>query len=204
MTALDTGVRDAYTGRATEYVDLFGSVDAAHPEDRELIGGWARTLDGPVIDAGCGPGHWSAFMASAGAVVEGVDLVPAFIEHARARFPGVPFRVGSLRNLGVPDGQLAGILSWYSLIHLEPAAVAQALQEFARVLAPGGGLLLGFFESGELRKFPHAVVDAYSWPVEELAELLSDAGFTVVERHTRTDAGHRPHAAVVARLRTSE
>jgi SAM-dependent methyltransferase len=199
VTAPDTGVRDAYAGRAAEYVDLFGSVGAAHPEDRELIGGWAQALSGPVIDAGCGPGHWSAFMASAGAVVEGVDLVPAFIEHARAQFPEVPFRVGSLRNLEVPDGWLAGILSWYSLIHLEPAAVAQALHEFARALAPGGGLLLGFFESGKLRKFPHAVVDAYSWPVEELAELLSDAGFAVVERHTRTDAGHRPHAAIMAR-----
>ena len=138
-------------------------------------------------------------MATGGAEVEGVDLVPAFIEHARAHFPGVPFRVGSLRNLEVPDGRLAGILSWYSLIHLPPADVPGVLQEFARALAPGGGLLLAFFESAERTRFPHAVTDAYSWPVDDFSGLLEAAGFSVVETHTRTDAGHRPHAAIVAR-----
>ncbi|WP_120522347.1 class I SAM-dependent methyltransferase [Arthrobacter celericrescens] len=196
---VDPVVRDAYGERAPEYVDLFGSVEAAHAEDRRLIGEWARTIDGPVLDAGCGPGHWSGYMADNGAEVEGIDLVRAFITHARARFPEVPFRVGSLRNLGVSEGRLAGILAWYSLIHLEPEDLTVVLREFARALAPGGGLLVGFFVSPELRRFPHAVTDAYSWPVGELVELLGAAGFSLVESHTRTDSGHRPHGAIVAR-----
>jgi len=173
----DSDVRDAYSLRAGEYADLFGSVDAAHPEDRHLVGEWVRTLKGPVLDAGCGPGHWSGFMADNGADVEGIDLVPEFVAHARTRFPSLPFRVGSLRDLGVPDGHLSGLLAWYSVIHSAPEDLASVLREFARAIAPGGGLLLGFFESEELRRFPHAVTDAYSWPVEQLAALLEASGF---------------------------
>ena len=36
--------------------------------------------------------------ATVGIAVEGVDLVPAFIEQATARFPGIPFRVASLTS----------------------------------------------------------------------------------------------------------
>lgn len=196
----DSLVRDAYAARAAEYVELFGSIDAAHPEDRRLVGTWARDLKGKVLDAGCGPGQWAAFMAGLGADAEGMDQVPSFIEHAKGQFPEVPFRLGSLRDLGVPDGHLAGIFSWYSTIHLPPGDLAPVLREFARALAPGGGLILGFFESAELTRFPHAVTDAYSWPVSELSPILEAAGFSVLETHTRTDAGHRPHAAIVARL----
>ncbi|WP_426302116.1 methyltransferase domain-containing protein [Arthrobacter sp. R-11] len=138
-------------------------------------------------------------MADNGAEVSGIDLVPDFIAHARARFPSVPFGVGSLRSLGVGDGHLAGVLAWYSLIHFAPEDLAPVLREFARAIAPGGGLLLGFFESEELRRFPHAVTDAYSWPVERVGALLEASGFSVVESHSRTDPGHRPHAAIVAR-----
>nr|WP_210725760.1 class I SAM-dependent methyltransferase [Arthrobacter silvisoli] len=196
-------MRSAYTARADEYTGLFGSIEAAHPEDRHLVAEWVRTLTGPVLDAGCGPGQWTGFMADNGADVAGIDLVPDFIAHARIRFPSVPFNVGSLRSLGVPQGHLAGVLAWYSLIHLAPENVAPVLREFARAIAPGGGLLLGFFESGELRRFPHAVTDAYSWPVDRFSGLLETAGFSIVETHTRSDAGHRPHAAIIARL-TSE
>lgn len=199
MSFPDSGVRDAYTLRAGEYADLFGSIDAAHPEDRDLVGKWVRTVKGPVLDAGCGPGQWSGFMADNGADVEGIDLVPDFIAHARSQFPSVPFRVGSLRSLGVPEGHFAGVLAWFSLIHFAPEDVAPVLREFARAIAPGGGLLLGFFESEELRRFPHAVTDAYSWPVQKLAALLEVSGFSILESRSRTDPGHRPYAAVVAR-----
>ena len=37
-----------------------------------------------VLDLGCGPGQWSAYLHSLGAEVVGVDLVEEFIAHARA------------------------------------------------------------------------------------------------------------------------
>ncbi|MFC9561649.1 class I SAM-dependent DNA methyltransferase [Agromyces sp. NPDC056965] len=192
-------VREAYTGRADEYISLLGSVADMHELDRELISRWAGRLDGPALDAGCGPGHWTDHLRRLGHDVEGVDLVPAFVARASERFPEVPFRVASFDDLGVADAALGGVLAWYSLIHLEPDRVAPALDEFARCIAPGGTLLLGFFDGARVEPFPHKVVTAYFWPPSAMTERLEAAGFTVEEVHTRAEPGSRPHAAVVAR-----
>jgi SAM-dependent methyltransferase len=153
----DIEVEAAYLMRAEEYIARFGSVEATHPADRQLIAEWAGPLVGPVIDAGCGPGQWTKFLADQGAHVEGIDLVPSFIEQAQIRYPGIPFRVASLTSLEVPDGYASGILAWYSLIHFAPDQVPSVLRELARSLAPGGRLLLGLFEGAEVERFPHAV-----------------------------------------------
>lgn len=192
-------VRDAYAARADEYVTLLGSVDQSAPEDRDLIASWSQDITGPVIDAGCGPGHWTAFLHERGLTVEGVDLVPAFLSVARQRFPGVPYRLGDLADLQVADGALGALLSWYSIIHTPPELVPARLAEFARCVRPGGSLLLGFCEGETLAPFDHSVVTAYFWPVEAMRDRLAAAGFDVTETHTRTDPGRRPQAAMVAR-----
>ncbi|TNB72359.1 class I SAM-dependent methyltransferase [Arthrobacter sp. BB-1] len=193
-------VQAAYSSRAAEYIARFGDVESAHPADRQLIAKWAGAVVGPVLDVGCGPGHWTKFLADRGAVVEGIDLVPAFIEQAKVRFPGIPFRVASLTSLGAPAGAAAGILAWYSLIHLEPNEVPPVLQELARSLTSGGDLLVGLFESPEIQRFSHAITPAYSWPVKGVTKLLESTGFETVSIERRTGTGHRPHAAISARL----
>ncbi|WP_022892302.1 class I SAM-dependent methyltransferase [Agromyces subbeticus] len=199
-----TEVREAYTERVEEYISLLGSVADTHELDSELITRWAEPLAGRVLDAGCGPGHWSDHLRQLGHEVEGVDLTPAFVGRAGERFPGVAFRVASFDDLGAPDAGLAGILAWYSLIHLEPERVPSALDEFARCIAPGGSLLLGFFDGASIEPFPHKVVTAYFWPPTAMAERLEAAGFMIEEVHTRTDPGRRPHAATVARRTDAE
>ena len=49
-------------------------MDAVHPVDRRIVETWAGTVDGTVLDAGCGPGHWTAHLASRGVDVRGADL----------------------------------------------------------------------------------------------------------------------------------
>lgn len=192
-------VRDAYAERVDECVDAFGSMDSVHSADRELVSVWSQGIDGPVVDAGCGSGQWTNYLFERGVEVEGVDLVPEFIIHGKARFPDVPFRVGRLETLEVPDGSLGGVLSWYSIIHTPPAEVRTILAEFARCIRPGGGLLLGFFEGAAVEPFAHLVVEAYRWPVEGLRLELLAAGFETIETYTRTGPGYRPHGAIVAR-----
>jgi SAM-dependent methyltransferase len=192
-------VRRAYAARTDEYVARLGSVAEMPSPDGELIASWSSGIAGAVLDAGCGPGHWTAFLHDRGVTVEGVDLVPEFIAGARQRFPQASFRVAELDDLPVPDGTLGGLLSWYSVIHTPPDQVGRHLVEFARCLGPGGSLLLGFFEGEALAPFDHAVVTAYFWPVEAMRQELAAAGFETIETHTRTDPGRRPHAAVVAR-----
>jgi len=192
-------VSDAYSRRAAEYTELFGSMSSVHPSDRQLVSTWADGIEGPVIDAGCGPGQWTNFLAEQGLSARGVDLVPEFIERARTTYPGVPFAVGSLNRLDSPTGSVGGVLSWYSLIHHEPSTIRIPLGEFSRVLRPGGVLLIGFFECPIVETFAHAVAPAYRWPVTELSAELNAVGFDVVESHRRTTTGQRPLAAIIAR-----
>lgn len=195
-----TDVRNAYTRRADDYVAAVGFIEAAHQDDIALVRKWSGSLPGPVIDAGCGPGHWTNFLCEQRVDAEGVDLVPAFLKHAEERYPGVPFRLGSLQALGVPSASLGGILAWYSLIHMPPRDLDAAFLEFARCIKQGGGLLVGFFEGPRFESFPHSVHPANFWPIAELCERLESTGFEVLETHTRTDEGHRSHGAIIARL----
>lgn len=98
---------------------------------------------------------------------------------------------------------MGGILAWYSLIHTRPDSIGDALDEFARVLAPGGGLCLGFFTGPKVTRFEHAITPAYFWPVDELAARVERAGFTVLRTQTRHEPGARPHADLVARRGSS-
>ena len=194
----DEHVQSAYGARAADYTSLFGSVEDMHDLDRERIERWAERIDGPVLDVGCGPGHWTDLLHRRGVNVQGVDLVPEFIESARVRFPGVPFRVASLRDLSVPDRSLHGVLAWYSLIHVHPEELPAVLTEIARALARGGRLLLGFFEGTAAEPFAHAIATAYYWSVEQIRHMLRESGFDVLDVQTRTDPGRRPHATIAA------
>ena len=173
-------------------------MDAVHPVDRRIVETWAGTVDGTVLDAGCGPGHWTAHLASRGVDVRGADLSSRFIDHARATNPGIRFDLTDIDALPERDDSLGGILSWFSTVHHDPDMIHVPLAEFARVLRPGGRLLLGFFVGPTIELFPHAVAPAYRWPVRELALRVDAAGFDVVESHTRETTGERPVGALSA------
>lgn len=191
-------IRAAYAVRAAEYTRALGSIEEMHNLDQQCIGRWASGLDGRLIDAGCGPGHWTDFLHRRGALVQGIDLVPEFIDNARMRFSDVPFNVGSFHHLDVPDASLHGVLAWYSLIHVPPDELPLVLGEFGRALAQGGQLLVGFFEGFPGMPFPHAVTTGYHWSIDRMGHLLGEAGFEVLETETRQDPGKRAHAAMTA------
>ncbi|GIG39256.1 class I SAM-dependent DNA methyltransferase [Cellulomonas phragmiteti] len=193
------GVRQAYGLLAERYTDLFGSLEQTHPDDLAFIDRHLRPLSGPVLDLGCGPGHLSGYLRTMHPDVTGIDLVPEFVAHARRAHPDVQFEVGSVLDLDRAPGAVAGALAWYSLIHLAPEQLDRALAAVRRVLAPGGSLVVGFFDGPAHEPFAHKVTTAYRWPAEEIARRLALAGFVERERvHRPREGGHRPHAAIAA------
>ncbi|MET0420054.1 MAG: class I SAM-dependent methyltransferase [Actinoplanes sp.] len=192
-------VRRAYAALAGAYIGLFGASEQVHPDDLAFIGRHLTGRPGPVLDLGCGPGHITAWLRAAGADATGVDMVAEFIAHARAAHPDGDYRLANA--LDIADHDVAGILAWFSLIHLPPPEMDGVLAGFRRAMAPHGRLVIGFFDGGEIEAFDHKVVTAYRWPVDAFAERLARAGFTEVERHRRPDEGpHRPIAALAARV----
>ncbi len=184
---------------AAPYIDLFGTMAQVDPDDLAAI---TRHLaiPGAVVDAGCGPGHLTADLRSLGVDVIGVDLVPEFLDHARATHPDGSYLRGSMHRLPVPDGSLTGVLAWYSLIHLPPDELDEVLAELRRAARPGAPLVVGFFDGEENAAFDHKVTTAWFWPADDLARRLEQAGFTEVERWQRpaVPSGPRAHAAIVA------
>ncbi|AEV84791.1 type 11 methyltransferase [Actinoplanes sp. SE50] len=195
-------VRDAYSALSGVYIDLFGTVEQSHPDDVAFIERHLTIRPGRVLDLGCGPGHLTGLLRSRGVAATGIDMVPEFLAYARATHPDGDYRQGSLTSLDVADESVAGILAWYSLIHLPPDALDAVLDGFRRVTAPGATLVVGIFEAPELGPFDHRVATAYRWPVDAFSARLARAGFDEVERQRRpADATTRPLAALAATRR---
>ncbi|VXB99592.1 Malonyl-(acyl-carrier protein) O-methyltransferase [Microbacterium sp. 8M] len=202
----DAGIGAAYDARAAEYIALIGSLDQMERSDVALVEQWRDETPGRLLDAGCGPGLWTAYLAEPGRDVIGVDVSAEFLAAARERHPELRFEAASILDLPFPESAFGGVLAWYSLIHLPPAEVPAALTELARVLAPGGRILIGFFDGEPGERFAHAVAPAYYWSAAALTALLGEAGLFVVHAERRDrDPGAvgsvRPHGAVIGQRR---
>ncbi|MFD3506167.1 class I SAM-dependent methyltransferase [Nocardia sp. NPDC058666] len=192
----DHTVQAAYSAIHALYTDLFGSPDSLAPEDTTFA--VTHLSPGPVLDLGCGPGHFTKFLTDAGIPTTGIDIVPEFIAHARTTYPDIPFELGSLRTLTAPTESIPAILAWFSLIHLTPTELSTVLTEFHRVLTPGGRLVIGYFESPDtIDPFPHKVTTAYRWPTDTLTEVVTEAGFTALAHlHHPASGNVRPNSAL--------
>lgn len=97
-----------------------------------------------VLDLACGTGNAALLAADAGARVIGVDAAPRLLEVARtrARAAGLDLDVrnGDLLALPVDDASVDVVLSVFGVIFA--ADPPKAMQEIARVLRPGGRVLV--------------------------------------------------------------
>lgn len=139
-------IRDSYDSAADAYAEHLADELVHKPLDRHLLNRFAEeTRDrGLVADLGCGPGHVARHLREQGVSVVGIDLSPGMIRVASALHPKIEFRVGDMTRLDVPDAHLAGIVSFYSIVHFSPDELAAVFQEARRVLRPGGLALLSF------------------------------------------------------------
>ncbi|MFC9156310.1 class I SAM-dependent methyltransferase [Streptomyces bauhiniae] len=191
--------RTFYDAVAEDYSDHFRDVHLAQPFDRALLKVFAELVGAgaAVADLGCGPGRVTGFLAAEGLDVFGLDLSPAMLAVARRENPGLRFEQGSMLQLDLPDGKLAGVVSWYSSIHTPAGQLPALFAEFRRVLAPGGQLLLAFQAGAEPRRhdrpWGHPVtLDFLRRDPDRVAALLEEAGFAVTSRTVRAPGPTEP------------
>jgi len=98
-----------------------------------------------ILDAGCGNGRYSRFLlqhADAEARITAFDLSPNMLQRARRRLTSdrITFAVADLTRLPYPDAMFDAAVCGWVLEHLPDPRLG--LRELARVLRPGGRLLL--------------------------------------------------------------
>ena len=158
MTELST----VFAGRATFPFSL-----RLDPQERALLAGyaeWAEVYDGPnplieaeelvvrplldrlaqpgtrALDAACGTGRHAAYLRDLGCTVTGVDQSPEMLTAARGKVPEARFDQGDIEQLPFADASFDLVVISLALTHL--ADPTPALHELARVLRPGGSLVI--------------------------------------------------------------
>lgn len=148
--------------------DLTLEVLAPQPSDR-------------VLEIGFGGGGLLKKLIPAAAHVTGVDVSQTMVERARRRFAGairdgrLALHEGQAEALPLEDDSVDEACSVSSVYFWKDAAAAMA--ELARVIRPGGRLVLCFEPPEELRKWPGHEYGFRLWRGDEIAQLMRDAGF---------------------------
>ena len=141
-----------------------------------------------VLDVGCGTGTLAMEVARrvgrAGRVA-GVDPGTEQIARARRsaarRHVPIEFQIGVIEQLAFPDRTFDVVLSTLMMHHLPASLKRQGLAEIARVLKPGGRLVIADFKRKQERHSRAARFHAGGSRMQHLAALVSDAGFSQVE-----------------------
>ncbi|WP_129261177.1 class I SAM-dependent methyltransferase [Streptomyces sp. M3] len=186
-------VRESYDTVAADYAAFVKAPAELDPLSRGMLGSFAEVVRtagrGPVADLGCGPGKVTAYLAGLDLSVLGVDLSPKMIELARQAYPGLDFAVGSMTALPVEDGELGGILAYYSVHHTPAELLPVVFAQFTRALAPGGHLMMaGHVGDGEILRPTQAYggnpvsYESHLLPPDRIATLLGEAGLVVTAR----------------------
>jgi SAM-dependent methyltransferase len=185
-------VRDSYDSAAETYAQHLASELTRKPLDRHLLNRFAEDTRGRgmVADIGCGPGHVARYLHDQGVTVVGIDLSPAMVRCAARLNPGLDFRVGDMRTLDLPGSSLAGIVAFYSIVHVQPGELGVIMREMRRVLAPERVALVSFHVGSEVVHVDElfgAPVDLdfrFHEPVDVVAALRA-ASFAVIEHVER-------------------
>lgn len=114
-----------------------GLIDVEQPIVRDILD--ALPI-GAALDAACGTGRHSAYLAQRGHQVIGVDNSPDMLAIARERLPHTRFHQADLHDLPVPDDSVDLVICALALTHLP--SLGPAFAEFVRVLRPGGHLVI--------------------------------------------------------------
>jgi ubiquinone/menaquinone biosynthesis C-methylase UbiE len=141
-----------------------------------------------VLDVGCGTGTLAMEVArrvGRAGHVTGIDPGPEQIAHARAKAARrnlpIEFQIGVIEQLAFPDQTFDVVLSTLMMHHLPPPLKRQGLAEIARVLKPGGRLVIADFKRKQERAGQAVRFHAGGSSMHDLAALVSDAGFSQVE-----------------------
>jgi len=175
-----------------------------------LVDKMALPQSARILEIGCGPGLTTVALAQRGYLVHAIDTLSAMTEATRNRAKGVGLQhrvmtsIGDVRNLAFPDNsfQLAlmiGVTEWLD-------SLGQPFREIARVIAPGGFLIVSSDNTMALHQLVDPILNpalaplkkakwairralglgkprprGYAYSIKQLNSRLAAAGFEIKE-----------------------
>jgi ubiquinone/menaquinone biosynthesis C-methylase UbiE len=191
-------IQKAFTRQASQFAA------AAAVTHRDLVDRFADAVPADsaaaVLDVACGPGIITAALAPRVREVVAFDLTPEMLTKARQRcaqagLTNVTFREGSATDLPFPDASFDTVVTRLSIHHFEHPA--QPLAEMARVLKPGGTLVVADVVSSEApdESALHNAIEILRdpshvrmLPASELTALIRGAGLVIGHQTTWDEA----------------
>jgi SAM-dependent methyltransferase len=194
----------------------FGAIADSYDRLRPVDDKWWEVFDRLVaagdlegrrtLDVGCGTGAFAVALAERGGKVWGVDRSPEMLAEAQAKQTRARFKEATAEALPFKDGWFERVVMRLSLHHLDRP---RALREAARVLVPGGSLVVGTFDPHQFAGywlnpfFPSiASIDAERFPDQgDLERELGEAGFEAPRTERLTQHGTLSRAEALERIR---
>ena len=174
-------VRDGYDAIAEAYT-------GSREESDERFFGLEATLDSDarILDAGCGAGIPVTRELASDWTVIGLDLSREQLSLARDNVPSASMLQGDMTSLPFLADSFDALVSFHAVIHLPLADHERVFSEFARVLRPGGRVLLtsgvGAWSGVNPDWLETGATMRWSFPDRETTlEWLAETGF-VIER----------------------
>ena len=201
----------SYDEVAQEYIRRIAGELDHKPFDCELLDRFAVMFgaDDTVCDVGCGPAHVARYLSQRGVKVMAIDLSPGMVKQAQLLNPELEILQGDMLSLDIPDESWAGVVAFYSIIHIPRNDVVRALRELGRCLRAGGRLLMSFHIGDEVvhleELWDHPVcMDFVFFHTDEMLSYLGDAGFDVeetLERDPYPDVEYQSRRAYILAVR---
>ena len=133
---------------ASAWIDALGDAGDFSRQwvlDRPMLAQVSAAKPETALDVGCGEGRFCRLMQDLGVKTTGLDPVPALIAKAKARDPLGTYVTGFAEQLPFSDNSFDAVVSYLSLIDIDNAETA--ILEMARVLKPGGHIVVGTLTS---------------------------------------------------------
>lgn len=201
--------RSSYDTDASGYAEKVRGLLDVSPYLRASLALFAELVHesggGQVADIGCGPGYVTGHLHDAGLEVFGIDLSPEMIAIARRDYPHLRFDVGTMTDLDLADDSIAGIVAFWSVIHVPDHAMPGVFEEFRRVLRPQGPLLVGFHVGDETQHTSEGYtgrpinVDSHHRQPGQIMGWLRDTRFTIEAELVIGPDEDIPGAVIIAR-----
>ena len=172
--------------KITENINAYRSDDAIEkysnyglfPNERYLFEKYFEK-DKFILDLACGGGRTTLRLSELGYKVKGVDLSDRLIELGKKRFPHIPFETGDFCDIKEQDQSIDNILISHNGLDMAypESQRVQAIRECARVMKPGGILIISSHNIKSLHFSPYYLKERKLWAVKNTLKALRSKAY---------------------------